>query len=103
MATFSGSGGSNTDLFTIRGSKWQIQWTATADNNNGDTFCQNYASCNFDAFIYKPGGDYATDSIEVPVNTTKNGVSYFYTTGQFYIKVDPYKISNWTLTIQDYY
>ena len=103
IGTFSGSGASNTDLFTIHGSKWQIQWTAVADNNNGDTFCANYSSCSFDAYIYRPNGAYGEDHIEVPVNTTKSGISYFYITGQFYIKVDPYKIGNWTLTVEDYY
>ncbi|MDE1925077.1 MAG: hypothetical protein KGH79_02770 [Patescibacteria group bacterium] len=100
VATFSGSGNKNTDTFTIKGSQWRIQWSATADSS--DSFCSQNG-CTFSAQIVKPGDNFPTDYVQSSVYTTKSDSSNFYTTGTFYLKLNTYLINSWTVTVEDYY
>jgi uncharacterized protein (UPF0333 family) len=103
VQTFSGSDTSNTSPFSVQGSRWQIQWTAAADAS-ASTFCQQYG-CSFGIQIMTTSDNTQQDYIlENNINTaSKSGSSYFYTPGEYYLKVSGGNMNNWTATVLDYY
>ena len=100
VQTFTGSGGTNTASFTIQGSQWQVKWTATGDNSN--SYCQQNG-CYFIVIPFYVNGDSADGYIDSEVYTTTSDVSYFYKPGQYYLNIPAGNITNWTITVLDYY
>ena len=101
VQTFSGNGDINTSTFTIQGSQWEIKWSATAESN--DSYCQQNG-CNLLIQPYHPANDLADSNIYADdIKTTESGSGYFYDSGQFYLKITEGNLTNWTITVLDYY
>ena len=100
VTDFNGSGGTNTDTFQIRGSKWRIDW-GFAFPSNTESFCQQNG-CNFAVQIYQDDGTY-TDQFLESGQQPSSGIVYEHTNaGNYYLRVIPGNVS-WTLTVEDYY
>jgi hypothetical protein len=100
VASFSGSGGTNTNTFAIQGSKWRIDWTM-APQSGAESYCQQNG-CNLAVLVYKDNGDEADQFLQNS-NQTTSGTAYEYAKpGNYYLKVVPGNMT-WTMTVEDYY
>ena len=100
VATFSGSGNTNTNTFTIQGSKWRADWSITPAAS-AESYCQQY-SCSVNFQIFQDDGTYV-DQFMGTGNQATSGTSYEYgKTGTFYFGVAQGNAS-WTVSVEDYY
>ena len=95
VITFSGSGDTATEPFTIKGDEWRIQYTVThpSDGLGG----------HFSAFVFPRGQTKGAISYWSSPNDSYDRKHYvFKGCGDFYIDILSYR-SQWELKVEDYY
>ena len=95
VITFSGSGNTATEPFTIKGDEWRIQYTVThpSDGLGG----------HFSAFVFPRGQTKGAISYWSSPNESYDRKHYvFKGCGDFYIDILSYR-SQWELKVEDYY
>jgi hypothetical protein len=101
VATFSGNADTNTNDFSIKGSKWRIDWSFSFPPTNA-SYCQQYG-CNMAVQVFQDDSTYVDQFLQEGQQPS-NGIVYEYgkPTGNMYLHVVGGNVS-WTLTIEDYY
>lgn len=93
VITFTDKKDKTTDLFKIKGSKWRIDWKATASDAKWS---------GLTLVVYRKGETGRYVDIISPTGGNPEGTGYLYEgEGEFYLKVITANISNWEIRIYE--
>jgi len=100
VAKFTGTGDKDTSSFNIKGNKFKVKITATADTN-----ATEYAGIHFFAYPEGETADYdGQGSISnFNQNTMTDEFEVTATPGNYYLKVGSANLANWSIEVFDYY